>query len=75
MLSQMAGGYGIPGRAEGGPVEGGPPDAPDPAGQVRPGQTPQQRIEDWGWKDEGNGHWVHPETGNRGRFQGEWNFL
>ena len=48
--------------------------APDPAGQVQPGQTPQERIQDWGWEDQGNGNWFHPETGSRGRFQSDGTF-
>ena len=48
--------------------------APDPAGQVQPGQTPQERIQDWGWEDRGNGQWFHPETGSRGRFQSDGTF-
>ena len=55
-MSKMADGiYGVPGRAEGGPVEAsGPPD--------------QSIIKEWGWRDNGDGTWSHPETGLTGRW-------
>ena len=55
-MSKMADGiYGVPGRAEGGPVEGSDP--PD-----------QAIIKEWGWRDNGDGTWAHPETGLTGRW-------
>ena len=60
-LSRMAGGhYGIPGRAEGGPVEGDD----DP-----------RNIEQWGWEEGNYGEWHHPETGATGHWASDGTFV
>ena len=57
----MGGGmnYGIPGRAEGGPVEGDDP----------------RNIEQWGWVEGSNGEWTHPETEATGHWAADGTFV
>ena len=47
----------------------------DPRGQVGEGETAQGRMAEWGWEDQGDGNWLHPESGARGHFRGDGTFL